>query len=221
MTKEVNELPKGCTYIMTNPCLQGMVKLGYAEDVEAERQQLSTEALPYAYEVYAVYEADRAMTTRVYKLIDTLNPNLRISKDREFFRVSPEEAFTLLKTVAAICNTQDKVIKVAEAVKVDNIQPAAHQNCTVKRKRVNKRSEPIDFFKCGIPAGATLAFTEDPSVTVTVVDSHSVNYNGEMTRLSPLAKELKNAKYGVRGASFFTYNGERIDKLSKRTQLLA
>lgn len=41
---------------MTNPALQGMVKIGYATDVEARRRQLSTTALPYDYEVYAAYE---------------------------------------------------------------------------------------------------------------------------------------------------------------------
>ena len=44
-------MAKGYIYIMTNPALTGMVKIGYATDVEARRQQLSTTALPYDYEV--------------------------------------------------------------------------------------------------------------------------------------------------------------------------
>ena len=35
----------GYIYIMTNPALNDMVKIGYATDVEARRQQLSTTAL--------------------------------------------------------------------------------------------------------------------------------------------------------------------------------
>ena len=46
-------MSKGYIYIMTNPCLKNMVKIGYAADVEARRKQLSTTALPYEYEVYA------------------------------------------------------------------------------------------------------------------------------------------------------------------------
>ncbi len=49
-------MAKGYIYIMTNPCLQDMVKLGYATDVEERRKQLSTTALPYEYEIYATYE---------------------------------------------------------------------------------------------------------------------------------------------------------------------
>lgn len=39
-------MAKGYIYIMTNPCLKGMVKIGYARNVEARRKQLSTTALP-------------------------------------------------------------------------------------------------------------------------------------------------------------------------------
>ena len=46
-------MAKGYIYIMTNPCLNNMVKIGYATDVEERRKQLSTTALPTDYEIYA------------------------------------------------------------------------------------------------------------------------------------------------------------------------
>lgn len=49
-------MSQGYIYIMTNPALKDMVKIGYATDVESRRKQLSTTALPYEYEVYATYE---------------------------------------------------------------------------------------------------------------------------------------------------------------------
>ena len=49
---EVDAMAKGYIYIMTNSCLQNMVKIGYAKNVEERRKQLSTTALPYEYEVY-------------------------------------------------------------------------------------------------------------------------------------------------------------------------
>lgn len=42
----------GYIYIMTNPALTDMVKIGYAKNVEQRRKQLSTTALPYEYEIY-------------------------------------------------------------------------------------------------------------------------------------------------------------------------
>ena len=44
-------MAEGYIYIMTNPCLHDMVKIGYASDVEARRKQLSTTALPYDYQI--------------------------------------------------------------------------------------------------------------------------------------------------------------------------
>ena len=79
----------GYIYIMTNPCLQNMVKIGFATDVEQRRKQLSTTALPYDYEVYATYETSGKLEDKkLHKLIDSLNPELRVTKSREFFIMS-------------------------------------------------------------------------------------------------------------------------------------
>ena len=98
---------------MTNPCLQDMVKIGYAKDVENRRKQLSTTALPYEYEVYATYETSGNLEDKkLHKLIDNLNPDLRVSHNREFFVMTPEEAYELLETIALISGSQDKLVLV-------------------------------------------------------------------------------------------------------------
>ena len=94
-------MAKGYIYIMTNPALKDMVKIGYATDVESRRKQLSTTALPYEYEIYATYETSGKLEDKkLHKMIDNLNPDLRISKNREFFILSPEDAYEV-KTVPA------------------------------------------------------------------------------------------------------------------------
>ena len=66
---------------MTNTYLQNMVKIGYATDVEERRKQLSTTALPYEYEIYAIYETPGHMEAiKLHKLIDNRNPDLHVSK---------------------------------------------------------------------------------------------------------------------------------------------
>lgn len=78
-------MSEGYIYIMTNPCLHDMVKIGYASDVEARRKQLSTTALPFEYEIYATYETSGQLEDKkLHELIDTLNPKLRLAKNREF-----------------------------------------------------------------------------------------------------------------------------------------
>ena len=130
-------MAKGYIYIMTNPCLQNMVKIGYATDVEERRKQLSTTALPYDYEVYATYETPGKLEDKkLHKLIDNLNPDLRVSKNREFYVMSPEDAYELLEAIAMISGSQERLKK----VKVTSI---AAQEQKAKRPAVN-------FQKCNM-----------------------------------------------------------------------
>lgn len=71
---EIN-MAKGFIYIMTNPALKGMVKIGYAKDVEARRKQLSTTALPYEYEIYATYETSGNLEDKKLHKIKVLYNN--------------------------------------------------------------------------------------------------------------------------------------------------
>ena len=100
---------------MTNPCLHDMVKIGYASDVEARRKQLSTTALPFEYEIYATYETSGQLDDKkLHELIDTLNPKLRLAKNREFFAMSAEKAYRLLEAIAIISGSADKLKRMAQ-----------------------------------------------------------------------------------------------------------
>ncbi len=76
---------KGYIYIMTNPALINMVKIGYATNVEERRKQLSTTALPYEYEVYATYETNGNLEDKkLHQLIDDLNSDYVFQKTENF-----------------------------------------------------------------------------------------------------------------------------------------
>ena len=57
---------------MYNPSLEGWVKIGYADNVEKRVQQLNShETTPYAFRIYATYEAhERLQDKSLHKLID-------------------------------------------------------------------------------------------------------------------------------------------------------
>lgn len=194
-------MAKGYIYIMTNPALKGMVKIGYAADVEMRRKQLSTTALPYEYEVYATYETPGALEDKkLHAMIDNLNPDLRVSKNREFFVMSPEDAYSLLEAIATISGSKARLKKV-------KVSP-------VKKQKV--RRPPVDFTKCNIPIGAELVFIEDPSIVATVVSDRKVEYNGEITSLSAITGAIKG--HSTQGPSYFTYNGKKVSEIAEETQ---
>ena len=196
-------MAKGFIYIMTNPALKDMVKIGYATDVESRRKQLSTTALPYEYEVYATYETSGNLEDKkLHKMIDNLNPDLRVTSNREFFVMTPQEAYELLEAIATISGTKDKLKKVK----------------VVETKRQKVRKPPVNFAKCGIPSGAELVFIEDRSVIATVATDRKVLYKDELTSLSELARRLKGFSHAVQGTLWFTYNGKRIYEIACETQ---
>ena len=198
-------MAKGYIYIMTNPCLKDMVKIGFAKNVEARRRQLSTTALPYEYEIYAIYETSGNLEDKkLHKMIDQLNPELRVTKSREFFLMSPDEAYNLLEAIAVISGSQDQ-LKKAKTDEADDSNPKI-------------KKPPVNFIKCGIPVGAELIYIEDPSIKVFVADERKVQYEDELTSLSAVAKKLKGYSFAPQGPKFFTYNGKIISEIAKETQ---
>jgi len=194
-------MSKGYIYIMINPCLKDMVKIGYATNVEVRRKQLSTTALPYDYEIYATYETNGNLEDKkLHALIDRLNPDLRVSKNREFFLMKPEEAYALLESIAIISGSTEKLKKLKET----------------KASSQKIKKPPVDFFKCNIPIGSKLVFIEDENIVVTVYDNRKVEYHNQITSLSAIAKDIKG--YPCAGPSFFTYNGKIIADIANETQ---
>lgn len=102
----------GYIYIMTNESFKGRncVKIGYSNDPEKRRKELSGTRLPFDYEIYATYRVKAASKNKdkmLHELIQSLNPDLRLTNNREFFEMTPEQAYSLLELIAQITNTED------------------------------------------------------------------------------------------------------------------
>ena len=194
-------MAKGYIYIMTNPALKDMVKIGFASDVEIRRKQLSTTALPYEYEIYATYETSGNLEDKkLHRMIDNLNPDLRVTSNREFFVMTAEEAYELLEAIATISGTKGKLKKVK----------------TSPSRKQPVRRPPVNFSKCGIPIGAKLVYIDDPSVVATVVSDRKVEYNNEITSLSAISDDIRG--YSTSAPYLFTYKGKRVSEIAEETQ---
>jgi len=209
----------GCIYILTNPSFPEYVKIGYASDLEKRLKQLNrSETIPYAFRAYAIYEVEKALTDKeLHKLIDRLNPDLRTidnfdGKERvkEFFAMSPEDAYAILESIAKISGTTDRLKK---------MKPEGHEIEDEKMAQEIKESSrrgPFRFGECGIPTGAELVYIDDPTIKVKVVDDRHIQYGNETTSLSALAQRLKGFDHPVQGTLWFTYQGEVLADLRNR-----
>lgn len=113
---------KGVIYILTNPSFPDYVKIGYADDIDRRLKELNrSECIPYAFRIYAYYEVSaRLSDLKIHEMIDKLNPNLRSieefdgkTRKREFYAMSPEEAYSILETIASINNLNQNLHLVA------------------------------------------------------------------------------------------------------------
>ncbi|MEE1176145.1 MAG: GIY-YIG nuclease family protein [Paludibacteraceae bacterium] len=215
---------KGVIYILTNPAFPTYVKIGYADDLEKRLKQLnSSEAVPFAFRVYATYEVeDRLTDKKLHSLIDQLNPELRSidefdgkKREREFFAMSAEEAYSIFECIAEISGTLSRLKKrTPEGHEIKDEELANQINKEVQRRK------PIDLFEIGLKKGDILEFKENPSIKVTIEDSRHIKYEEEITSLSALAKKLKGFNHAVQGTLWFTYNGKLIDDIRTEKDII-
>jgi len=211
----------GVIYILTNPSFPEYVKIGYADDIYKRLRQLNrSECIPFAFRVYATYEvSSRLYDLKIHSIIDKLNPNLRSVESfdgkqrvREFYAMSPEDAYLILEAIAEIHGCADK-LKLATPT---DEEKRAEETAKEIDSESSERASNFSFSKCQIPIGDRIEYCENPSITAIVVDDRNVEYNGEVMSLRALAKVLSGKKYSIAGPKFFKYRGEWLNDIRHR-----
>lgn len=161
--------------------------------------------------MYATYEVESSLSdNKLYDIIDKLSPNLRAietfngkQRKREFYAMSPEDAYLLLKSIAAIHGYEKRLVRI-EPDAIEKQEEAMAEEITKERSK----GENFSFRKCHIPIGATLVYVGNEELTCTVVDDSKINYNCQIMYTTTLAKILTGSKHGVNGPMYFIYNGK-------------
>ena len=96
---------KGYVYIFTNESFRdGWVKIGKTKNIKERLKQLDNTSCPLPFDVYATlrtskYEDAEAL---VHEFISHFNNELRVRPNREYFKVSPEEALKIFFQVKRV-----------------------------------------------------------------------------------------------------------------------
>ncbi len=106
----------GYIYILTNEAFHksNWVKIGYTENLEQRLKSLYNTSVPTPFEVYATYEvpASNGIPDKSFhNLIQKLNPELRLTENREFFEIEPWDAYAILEAMAQIHGRTDKLVQ--------------------------------------------------------------------------------------------------------------
>lgn len=150
----------GVIYILTNKAFSNLVKIGYADDLSKRVAQLnSSDALPYPFEVYAYYTVPSRLTDlKLHGLIDKLNPSLRTrsvvngrTRVREFFELSPEDAYSILEAIAEISDTKNHLVLYKDVDHCHNvtIKENVRTNSKIVKPTLQRReSDSINSLCC-------------------------------------------------------------------------
>ncbi len=163
---------EGIVYILSNPSLPGLVKIGQTDNLQRRLSQLFNTSVPtpfkcvYAKKVLNYKEVER-------KLHKGLNKD-RINKNREFFRIPEEEVINFLELVPG-----DDVTPRDESFE-DKDDEVAFEKATKIAQRFS-----MDMVK--IPVGSELTFSRDKKVTCIVKANNRVEFEGDDHSLSSAA----------------------------------
>ncbi len=175
-----NETNPQYVYVMSNPSMPNMVKIGITNNVENRLKFLSCRtAVPTPFEVE--YECTVDDCHKVEKALQAAFAPYRVNEKREFFKVSTAQVTAILQLVQQENTTE---------------QATADQPET-------KRNPRFKFAEMNIPVGTELVFTQDVKTKATVTENNNVLCNGKEQSLSALTRELIG--YIVRPLQYWTY----------------
>ena len=222
-------MKKGLVYILTNPCLDGWVKIGMSErnDIESRLRELNAPTnIPLSYRCYAVYEVEnpQLVEKHIHSIIDRVDDSLHARetlgngriREREFFRISPETAYGIFNDIATLRNDKENL-----KLYVPTQEQAEEEEIAESRtKRTNN-----SFKLLGLPIDEKITFIFDDSISVRVADDKNfVEYQGEKYSVSALAHRLLVEKRGwlasshVNGWRYFAKDGITLSELRERVE---
>ena len=199
----------GFVYVLTNPTIPDLVKIGKTSNLEERVKQLSSHSgVPIPFEVY--YSCEVCDPDKVEKHLHEGFGDHRVNPKREFFRINPERVISILK-----------LVEVRDVTPHTDIVEDEEERTSLNRER--RRRSPFTFPSVEIPTGSVLHFVRDEGITATVVDDKNVEHQGEVTSLSKLSLDILTRQYGwnsttITGPRYWVYENETLSERRLRME---
>jgi len=191
----------GIVYILTNPAMPDLIKIGRTDGalVERVRQLSSVPGVPLPFEVFFAAEVEN--TAGWEKALHEAFDDRRINSRREFFRLSPDKPAAILK-----------MLQVANVTPVFDIVDSPEEQEALDRER--QRASRFSFSQVGIHPGAQLHSVFDDDVTAVVIDDVGVTFENERHSLTSAALIVAHRKgytwKTIRGPGFWKHDGKTL-----------
>ncbi len=192
-------------YVLTNPAMPGLVKIGTtaSQDTETRISQLYSTGVPVPFEIAGAAKVENG--TVVEQALHTAFAPQRVNPRREFFRIDPEQALVILR----LLQKEDVTNLVKQEDTLDAESIAAGE-------QLRKRRPNMNFQEMDIPIGATLQFTQGDE-QVSVVGPRKVKLGDEEMTLTAATRQLSNTDYDRPPAMYWRYQGKLLRDIYEET----
>ena len=201
-----SEVSQGIIYVLTNPAMPGIVKIGKtAREIETRLSELYSTGVPVPFE--CVFAGKVSDIDKVEKAFHLAFAPYRINPKREFFQIEAEQAIAMLE----LMTTEDvtpAMQKEADEVDIESKEAS---------RKLKARRPSYNFLEMGIPIGSILNFTQLPQESVEVANERRVSFKGEIISLTAVTKELLNVNYRIAPGPYWTYQGKLLKDIYNET----
>ena len=201
--REDNNSTKGIVYVLSNPAMPGLIKIGNTKrnDVEKRMKELYGTGVPFPYKCEFSCEVDDCI--KVENALHIAFDSNRVNTSREFFTLNPEQPIVILKLLMKSDITTE--------VKENTEKNISEIDKTASEKFIKKPNRPqMNFAKMDIPIGVNLIFSKDRNIKAEVIGERLVRYNNKEKYLSQITKELLGLEINVQPSLYWEYNGRSL-----------
>jgi hypothetical protein len=207
MTPYAPQAPLSVVYVLTNPAMPGMVKIGRTsqDDAKTRIDQLYTTGVPVPFNLEFVCKVPNS--EEVEKALHFAFGPHRVNPKREFFAIEPAQAIAILK----LLHVQDATAEIEN-------QPTSLDKSEVEAgiQLSRKKSPRLNFTEMEIPVGAILTCKSN-SETVMVVSARKVRLNEEEMSLTAATRQVLNLSYNVAPCPYWAYDGLSLSTIYDET----
>jgi len=196
-------------YILTNPTIPDLVKIGRTTNLEERMKTLSSHSgIPVPFECYYGCEVEDGQD--VERRLHFGFGDHRVNPKREFFRINPERVKMILEGFSL-----KDVTPTSDVVEDDQ------ERDTLKKEK--SRRPVFRFSMVDIEIGSELTFLKDENLTCRVVSDREIEFEGTSSSLNQVTLDLLKNRFGknwgsVRGPDFWIYENETLTERRLRME---
>ena len=195
-------MSEGTVYVLTNPAMPGMVKIGKTtRDVSLRLIDLYSTGVPLPFECeYAALVKDVDKTEKAFH---NAFEQSRVNPRREFFNINPKQAINVLELMAIEDVTPAVQFK-AQSIALEV------QDSVEKFKKIRRPNQ--NFFEMGLEVGDILKFGRNDEIC-TILNERQVSYKKQAWFLENLTKKLIEKTNPEQGYASWYFKGKNLQQI--------